>query len=141
MVAEAVGSLRAAALAKDISLDAPSADLQLPAIFDAGRILQVVANLVANAIKFTPAGGQVRVACEQLEKTLRISVSDTGPGIAQDLLEVVFQRFRQAGHDDRRGLGLGLYISRTLIEAQGGKMWAESTLGSGTAIVFTLPAP
>ena len=104
-------------------------------------MLQVVTNLVANAIKFTPAGGQIRVAYAQLSNTMQISVCDTGPGIAQDLLEIVFQRFRQAGHDDRRGLGLGLYISRTLIEAQGGKMWAESTLGNGTAIVFTLPTP
>jgi signal transduction histidine kinase len=141
VVFEAVGSLRASADAKSISLDVPSAELQLPATFDAGRMLQVVTNLVVNAIKFTPAGGQIRVAYAQLGNTLRMSVSDTGPGIAHDLLEVIFQRFRQAGHEDRRGLGLGLYISRTLIEAQGGKMWAESTLGNGTTIVFTLPAP
>jgi signal transduction histidine kinase len=139
VISEAVGSLRAAAATKGVSLDVPSPDLQLPATFDAGRMLQVLTNLVANAIKFTPAGGQIHVTHEQLGKTLRITVNDTGPGIAQDLLEAIFQRFRQAGHDDRRGLGLGLYISRTLIEAQGGKMWAESTLGSGTAIVFTLP--
>jgi signal transduction histidine kinase len=140
VLAEAVGSLRAAAAAKSIGLDVPSAELHLPATFDAGRMLQVVTNLVANAIKFTPAGGKIRLAYTQLGNALQISVSDTGPGIAQDLLEVIFQRFRQAGHDDRRGLGLGLYISRTLIEAQGGKMRAESTLGNGTTIVFTLPA-
>jgi signal transduction histidine kinase len=103
-------------------------------------MLQVVTNLVANAIKFTPEGGQIRLAYAHLGNSLQISVQDTGPGIAQDLLEVIFQRFRQAGHDDRRGLGLGLYISRTLIEAQGGKMWAESALGSGTTVLFTLPA-
>lgn len=141
VVSEAVGSLQAAAEAKGISLHAPSAELQLRATFDAGRLLQVVTNLVANAIKFSPAGGQVRVACAQLGNTLQVSVIDTGPGIAQHLLEVVFQRFRQGGHDDRRGLGLGLYISRTLIEAQGGKMWAESEVGKGTTILFTLPVP
>jgi signal transduction histidine kinase len=141
VVSEAVGSLRAAAEAKGVALDVPPAELQLPAIFDAGRMLQVVTNLVANAIKFTPTGGQIRVGYEQRDTILRMSVSDTGPGIPPDLLEIVFQRFRQGGHDDRRGLGLGLYISRTLIEAQGGKMWAESTPGNGTTIVFTLPAP
>jgi signal transduction histidine kinase len=141
LVSEAVGSLRASAEAKGVSLDVPPAELQLPATFDAGRMLQVMTNLVANAIKFTPAGGRIRVAYARLDNTLRMSVSDTGPGVAQDLLEVIFQRFRQAGHDDRRGLGLGLYISRTLIEAQGGKMWAESSPGNGTTIVFTLPAP
>jgi signal transduction histidine kinase len=140
IVYEAVGSLRAAAAVKGISFDVPAEDLQLPASFDAGRMLQVVTNLVANAIKFTPAGGQIRVAYAQLGKTVQMSVSDTGPGIPQDLLEVIFQRFRQAGHNDRRGLGLGLYISRALIEAQGGRVWAESTLGNGTSIVFTLPA-
>lgn len=140
VIFEAVGSLRAAAAAKGISLDAPSAEFPLTATFDAGRMLQVLTNLVANAIKFTPAGGLIRVAYEQSGNTLRISVSDTGPGIAPDLLEVIFHRFRQAGHDDRRGLGLGLYISRTLIEAQGGRMWAESAPGNGTTIVFTLPA-
>jgi signal transduction histidine kinase len=140
VVAEAVGSLGTAALAKSIAIEVPPAELHLPAIFDAGRLLQVLTNLVANAIKFTPVGGQIRVAHARVGDTLQVSVSDTGPGIAQDLLEVIFQRFRQAGHDDRRGLGLGLYISRTLIEAQGGKMWAESTPGAGTTIVFTLPA-
>jgi signal transduction histidine kinase len=140
LVSEAVGSLRAAAAAKGISLDVPSAELRLPANFDAGRMLQVVTNLVANSIKFTPVGGQIRVACVQTGETLQMSVSDTGPGIAPDLLEVIFQRFRQAGHDDQRGLGLGLYISRTLIEAHGGRIWAESKLGTGTTIVFTLPA-
>jgi signal transduction histidine kinase len=141
VVSEAVGSLRAAAAAKGVTLEVPSAELPVPATFDAGRVLQVVTNLVANAIKFTPAGGQVRVAYAQRGETLQMSVSDTGPGIDQDLLEVIFQRFRQAGHDDRRGLGLGLYISRTLIEAQGGRIWAESTPGRGTTIVFTLPGP
>jgi len=141
VVSEGVGSLRAAAAMKDITLEVPPAELRILATFDAGRVLQVVTNLVANAIKFTPAGGQVCVAYAQVGETLRISVRDTGPGIAQDLLEVIFQRFRQGGHDDRRGLGLGLYISRTLIEAQGGSMWAESTLGRGTTIVFTLPVP
>ncbi len=139
VVSEAVGALHAAAEAKGILFDAPSAGLQLRATFDAGRMLQVVTNLLANAIKFSPAGGQVRVTSAQLGNSLQVSVTDTGPGIAQHLLEVVFQRFRQGGHDDRRGLGLGLYISRTLIEAQGGKMWAESEFGKGTTILFTLP--
>jgi signal transduction histidine kinase len=140
VVFEAVGSLRSAAAAKNISLEMPPADSRLPATFDAGRMLQVVTNVVANAIKFTPPGGRIRVECAPFGKSLRMSVNDTGPGIPQDLLEVIFQRFRQAGHDDRRGLGLGLYISRTLIEAQGGEMWAESTPGNGTTIAFTLPA-
>jgi signal transduction histidine kinase len=69
----------------------------------------------------------------------KISVTDTGPGIAPDLLEAIFERFRQGENPGRRGLGLGLYISRTLIEAQHGKIWAESTPGNGTTVSFTLP--
>jgi signal transduction histidine kinase len=140
VVREAVGSLRAAAASKNIALDLPSPEFQFPAKFDTGRMLQVMTNLLSNAIKFTPSGGQIRVTYTPLGENLRVSVSDTGPGIPQDLLEAVFQRFRQAAHDDRRGMGLGLYISRTLIEAQGGKIWAESALGSGTTVSFTLPA-
>jgi signal transduction histidine kinase len=102
-------------------------------------VLQVLTNLIANAIKFTPAGGRIRVECEHSNDMARISVTDTGPGIAPDLLEAIFERYRQGESSDRRGLGLGLYISRTLIEAQHGKIWAESTLGQGTTVSFTLP--
>ena len=70
---------------------------------------------------------------------LRFFVSDTGAGISVDLLESIFERFWQVGKDDRRGLGLGLYISRCIVEAHGVQIWAESTLGSGTRVCFTLP--
>ena len=68
-----------------------------------------------------------------------VSVVDTGPGIPADFLDTIFERFRQLEDDHRRGLGLGLYISRCLIEAHGGRIWAESQLGSGTSIRFTIP--
>jgi len=67
-------------------------------------------------------------------------VADTGEGIPADMLEAVFQRFWQVGNNDRRGLGLGLYISKCIVEAHGGTIRAESTLGRGTRMLFTLPS-
>ncbi|WP_437984391.1 sensor histidine kinase [Sorangium sp. So ce117] len=72
-------------------------------------------------------------------RELRLSVSDTGPGIPDDLLELVFERFWQAGGKDRRGLGLGLYICRSIVEAHGGRIWVESRLGEGSTLYFTIP--
>ena len=139
LISEAIIALRGAATSKDIALDLPYCDEPIPAIFDADRVMQVLTNLVANAVRFTPAGGRIRVTCEHTNNMAKISVTDTGPGIAPDLLDAIFERFRQGETSERRGLGLGLYISRMLIEAQHGKIWAESALGHGTTVSFTLP--
>jgi signal transduction histidine kinase len=138
VIAEAVASLRGAATTKGVQLDLPPKQ-PLPAILDAERVLQVLTNLISNAIKFTPAGGRIRVDGESRADFTRVSVIDTGPGIPPELIEAVFERFRQAEQSDRRGLGLGLHISRCLIEAQRGKIWAESEPGQGATVTFTLP--
>jgi len=140
MLSEAVHALRGAADEKDISLEFTPPDAPIPAVFDALRVLQVLTNLIANSVKFTPAGGRISITCEPAEETALISVTDTGQGIDPELLEVIFERFSQASTDGRRGLGLGLYISRCLIEAQHGKVWAQSAPGGGTTVSFTLPA-
>lgn len=140
VIAEAVATQRAAAAARQVSLDLQPLPETMPANFDPGRVLQVLQNVLGNAIKFTPPGGAVRVAGGQAEGGWKVSVTDTGPGIAKEHLETIFERFRQGAKLDRRGLGLGLYISRCLIEAQRGKIWAESTPGQGTTVSFTLPA-
>lgn len=139
LVAEAVDALHAAASAKGVSLEAEGTEPALTADFDHDRLLQVLANLIGNSIKFTPKGGSIRVCCARAgEAELTFCVSDTGQGIPADMLVAVFERFWQAGKDDRRGLGLGLYISRCIVEAHGGKIWAESKLGAGSRISFTL---
>lgn len=99
------------------------------------------ANVIANAIKFTSRGGSIRVRGECAGDGLRFSITDTGSGIPGNMLEAIFERFWQVGKDDRRGVGLGLYISRCIVEAHGGKIWAESTLGEGSRLCFTLPRP
>lgn len=140
LVGESVDALQAIATAKAVSLVAEPMEASLPACFDHDRILQVLANLIANSIKFTPAGGSIRVHCEQAGEALLFRVSDSGEGIPANLLEAVFERFWQVGKNDRRGLGLGLYISRCIVEAHGGAIRAESAPGNGTSMIFTLPA-
>lgn len=126
------------ATAAGIALAAELPAGPLRAWLDAGRVLQVLANLVGNAIKFTPAGGRVAVTVEEEGASLHFRVSDTGQGIPEAELLRVFERFRQVGRD-HRGLGLGLYISKCVVEAHGGRMWAESAPGAGTTMHFVLP--
>jgi signal transduction histidine kinase len=106
---------------------------------DRDRVLQVLGNLVGNALKFTPAGGRIELGMETEGDEIRCYVTDTGPGIPPDQLPHVFDRFWQARRTDRRGLGLGLAIVQGLVEAHGGRVWAESEPGRGTRFQFTLP--
>lgn len=140
-VAEAIDSFQVAAAAKELSLTMERVEQPILAAFDSERILQVLANLITNAFKFTPAGGSIVVRCDRVDGAPRVSVSDTGCGIPADLLVPIFERFRQAADNDQRGLGLGLYISKCVIEAHGGTIWAESTLNEGTTVRFVLPRP
>lgn len=139
LVIEAVEALQAAASAKGVSLEVQGVKGPCMAEFDHDRLLQVLANLIANSVKFTPRGGSIRVQCERRDDGLAFCVGDTGEGIPAAMLEAVFERFWQVGANDRRGLGLGLYISRCIVEAHGGTIRAESTRGQGTQMYFTLP--
>ena len=139
LVAEAVDALQASAAAKTISLELQSTQGPSAAEFDHDRMLQVLANLIANSIKFTPKGGRIRVHCNSVGGSFEFCVDDTGEGIPVAMLEAVFERFWQVGKNDRRGLGLGLYISRCIVEAHGGTIRAESSAGQGTRMVFTVP--
>jgi signal transduction histidine kinase len=106
---------------------------------DHERILQVLTNLVANALKFTPRGGHITIGVARREDAICFSVADTGSGIPTELLDRVFDRYFQTNDGDRRGLGLGLFISRSIVEAHGGTIWATSTPGKGSTISFTVP--
>lgn len=107
--------------------------------YDHQRILQVLANLVGNAIKFTGPGGWIELVVEAAGEDVRFAVKDSGAGIDPDNLKVIFERFRRATDEHRSGLGLGLYISKCIIEAHGGRIWAESQPGAGSTFYFTLP--
>jgi CheY-like chemotaxis protein len=121
-------------LASDLSPD-------LPTIHgDEERLLEVLENLIGNAVKFTNAGGTVTVGASLSDKEILVWVRDTGQGIAPNHLPHLFDRFWQARKRDRRGTGLGLTICKGIVEAHGGRIWAESTEGVGTTLFFTLPA-
>jgi signal transduction histidine kinase len=109
---------------------------------DERRIRQVIFNLLSNGVKFTPAGGAVDVSAVRVDGEVRVSVTDTGPGIASEDHERIFEEFQQtaAGIEQREGTGLGLALSKRLIEFHGGRLWVESALGTGSTFVFTLPA-
>jgi signal transduction histidine kinase len=109
---------------------------------DERRIRQVIFNLLSNAVKFTPDGGAVDVRATQVDGEIRVSVADTGPGIAAEDHERIFEEFQQtdAGVDQREGTGLGLALSKRLVELHGGRIWVDSEFGKGSTFVFTLPA-
>jgi CheY-like chemotaxis protein len=109
---------------------------------DPDRLTQVVTNLLSNAIKFTEEGS---ITCEldRGEEVIAVKVIDTGIGLAQEDLDQIFDRFKQIGDtltDKPKGTGLGLPISREIIEYHGGRIWADSELGRGSTMIFTLPA-
>jgi len=139
LVTEAADTFAATAAAKNIVLDVQTDERPMQATLDYARILQVMTNLVSNAVKFTPAGGRIVVRGERVGSGLRLSVSDSGPGIPGHLLETVFERFWQADASERWSLGLGLYISRCIVNAHQGRVWAESPTASGTTVYLTLP--
>ncbi|MFL5946254.1 MAG: ATP-binding protein, partial [Gaiellaceae bacterium] len=108
---------------------------------DERRIRQVIFNLLTNAVKFTPAGGFVDVWATQVNGQVSVSVGDTGAGIAAEDLERIFYEFQQtkAGIEQGEGTGLGLALSKRLVELHGGRIWVDSELGRGSTFVFTLP--
>ena len=108
---------------------------------DERKVKQVLLNLLSNALKFTPAGGQIDVRADMCDEVAQISVRDTGVGIAPEHQQVVFEEFRQVGTVSKKveGTGLGLAISRKFVELHGGKMSVKSAVGSGSTFTFTLP--
>jgi signal transduction histidine kinase len=139
IVTEAVEAMQPQASARKLSLVADIVGTMSPVAMDPPRILQVLTNLISNAIKFTSPAGRVVARVERVAQEIRFSVSDTGIGIPPDKLEVIFDRFIQVVEGDGRGHGLGLYISQCIVCGHGGRIWAESAIGKGSTITFALP--
>ena len=126
-----------------------SIDLQLPPDLpeisaDPGRLVQVVSNLVDNALVFTPEGGRIGLSARVVAESLEVIVQDSGPGIAEDDLERVFERFYRSDPSRQRnegGSGLGLAIAKSIVEKHNGRIWAESKPGQGTTMIVQLPLP
>ena len=140
IVAGALDMLRAHAKQAGLTIESACPNDLPPVHADAQRIQQLLGNLVGNAIKFTPRGGEIVVHAEGCgDGTVRFAVTDTGPGIPEEKLPHVFGRFWQAHPGDRRGIGLGLTIAKAIVDAHDGRIWAVSTVGVGTTFYFTLP--
>ncbi len=106
---------------------------------DYDRTLQVLSNLIGNALKFSRKGDGIEIAAETKPSAVEFTVTDSGPGIPGEARTRIFEQFSQLRSSDRSGLGLGLYISKWIVEAHGGKIWLESTVGKGSRFSFSLP--
>jgi signal transduction histidine kinase len=137
---EAVEKARVAARGKvAVAYHAP--DRQVEAVFDAARMRRAAAILLDNAVKYTPEGGRVVVEIREQNGWAELEVSDTGTGIPEDELPLIFERFHRAdeARSNERGAGLGLAIARQIVEAHGGKIEARSQPGEGSAFVLRIP--
>tara|TARA_R110002096_G_scaffold44526_11_gene120362 strand:- start:27518 stop:28672 length:1155 start_codon:yes stop_codon:yes gene_type:complete len=124
---------------RDMMFTVEEPALPLSATFDHNRIVQVLSNLLGNALKFTPKGGTTALSVCRREGDIAFEIRDDGPGIDKDAMPHLFDQFWQVGRDDRRGLGLGLYICQQIVNAHGGRLWAESDVGVGSKFRFTIP--
>jgi signal transduction histidine kinase/FixJ family two-component response regulator len=138
LVEDALEPLRSLASAKQIELVVDAADAQVRC--DPTRLRQVFGNLVGNAVKFTPAGGHIRVRTEGRPRSVVFSVADDGPGIPSAQLPHVFERYWQAAETATQGAGLGLFIAKGIVEAHGGDIHVDSIPGTGSTFSFTIPA-
>ena len=136
---EAVEMFSVLAAAKSIEITRNLQSVSLVVQCERDSIQRVFANLLGNAIKFTPKDGSISIAADEREGQICFSVTDTGPGIPTDLLPHIFDRYWQQKEGDRQGSGLGLFIAKGIVEAHGGRIWAEGSRGKGAKIRFTLP--
>jgi signal transduction histidine kinase len=138
MLAEAAESLRplAAARRQDLCVAAPD---DLLVVCDHVRILQVLSNLIGNAIKYAGEGRPIALQVERAGRTAHFSIKDSGAGIAPAQLHHLFERYWRASAATSGGTGLGLFLTKGIVQAHGGRVWAESTVGVGSTFHFTLP--
>lgn len=135
---DALGTLNPVATGKSIELRL-STERGLPMVSaDRERIRQALSNLIGNSVKFSPAGSSIDLRAERRDDEVIVSVSDHGPGMNDEQLLHAFDRFWQSRRTDREGAGLGLTITRGIVEAHGGKIWAESAVDEGSTFHFTL---
>jgi len=140
LIRDAISGFESQTTEKEIRVEMSLDDVE-DANIDPQRVREVLTNLLSNALRYSPRGGEIHVrlkeAASGLERNITISVEDNGPGIEPSELPRVFDRFFKSS--DSGGMGLGLSIAKYLVEAHGGKIWAESEVGKGTTISFRLP--
>lgn len=139
LLGQAHEDLQPLALSKAVCLDVEAPGAAVTVRCDRQRVFQVLSNLVGNAIKFTSGGGSIALRCAVEGEWALFSVRDDGPGIEPVHLAHIFDRYYQGQSGEPGSMGLGLFIARGIVEAHGGRIWAESTLGRGSQFFFTLP--
>ena len=139
LLSDALRTLAPLANEKDLTLRLDAPDHIPDVLADSERVGQAISNLVGNAVKFSSAGGDITVRVTVLEQEIVFSVSDKGQGMSSEQLSHAFDRFWQSSRTDRQGAGLGLAITKGIVEAHGGRIWAESVPAAGSTFYFTLP--
>lgn len=142
LVARVLSEIKVTRANRDVDLAELVPDDLPPVFADPERVHQVLFNLLDNAVRFTPAGGRITVTASRRNGSIDVTVADTGPGIEPEHLPRLFERFYrvdQARSRDDGGTGIGLAIARSVVEAHGGRIWAESELGRGSTFTFELP--
>jgi len=139
LLSDALRTLAPVAAEKSLALRLKAADDVPHVIADRERIGQALSNLVGNAVKFSPPGSEITVRVTVLEREVLFAVSDEGQGMTPEQLSHAFDRFWQSSRTDRQGAGLGLAITKGIIDAHDGRIWAESSPGAGSTFYFTLP--
>jgi len=140
IVHEAVDSMRGLAEDKGIQLEVKAPERPFSIICDQELLLRVFSNLLGNAIKFSPQGGHIVVnVVDEGGESIQFAISDTGPGISEQHIPHIFDRYYQAKRKADQGTGLGLSIAKGIVEAHGGRIWVKSELGNGSTFFFTLP--
>jgi len=136
----AAGILGVRAKENQIDIVAPEEGVSAPATAEFRRVLQILLNLVTNAIRYSPDGSTVQISVESTEKGARLTVSDEGKGLTDEQQQVVFEKFERLGRSGDGGSGLGLYISRRIARAMGGDLTVKSAPGEGARFILDLPA-
>ena len=139
MIQETLASFEGVAQEKGLQLTADAEPHLAKVHCDRDRILQVLSNLVGNATKAAPVDGHISLRVEARGHELLFAVSDNGPGISEEDVKHLFERYWRSGEAGYKGTGLGLAIARGIVSAHGGRIWAESELGRGATFLFTVP--
>lgn len=136
LILQVITQIRLVSPSYQIGLKAPS---NLIAEIDPDRVRQVLINIISNAVKHSLSKSKIEIIAKKYPQALQISIKDSGEGIPEAKLPLIFDRFYQVDGEVKEGFGLGLYISKEIVERHGGKIWAESVVGKGSTFHFTLP--
>jgi len=140
LIRKVEGRIEQQAAGRRLLLDIPV--VMEPVLAEQAKLEQVMLNIIGNALKYSPEGGDIEISVRRLKEKAMVSVTDHGIGIPQEQLPFIFEKYHRGGKSEGggiRGAGLGLFVTKSIIEAHGGRIWAESTEGKGTCMIFTIP--